>query len=595
MSAKRWFIMLICAALIVTASIALINICIDPFGVFGDDFMKWYSYDMTNNPKVAKFSYIDSRRGEYDAFVIGPSGASSLSPALLEKYTGLRWYNAFNYGADMEYTKRLAAYLIENHNPKQILLCVPIISASAYGETDTDIAYSQPLKAYWRMPFYFANPKYSMEKIKNYYGKSYLQQSFDVFNAENGTYNKSRRDAEAISTLDGYLETYPAFRGISGEVKLEYTDECVAAVAEIKALCESAGTELIVTTCPMLIEERVGYNYEDVKNFYEKLAEVSDFWDFTISAISRDPRYFYDTTHFRNSVGEMLVARIFGDDGIYIPDDLGVLVTPENAATAAWVEPAAESHTKEIPIITYHHIAEEGDSSVAVSPSRFEEQMRTLYEEGYSAVSLTEIRDYVVKGADLPEKPIIITFDDGYMSNYDYAYPILKQYNFKATIFAIGISFGKDTYKETGEPIIPHFGEMEAREMVQSGLISIQSHTYDMHQTEDYDFPFREGVLRMNGESEGDYIAALYEDYARFEELLKTTTGEQLFAISYPRGLSDELSSIALHDRGISISFSIENGIGTLVKGLPQSLLGMKRMNVSGQMTGQELIKMIER
>ncbi len=52
----------------------------------------------------------------------------------------------------------------------------------------------------------------------------------------------------------------------------------------------------------------------------------------------------------------------------------------------------------------------------------------------------------------------------------------------KATIFAIGVSIGKDTYKDTDHAMTPHFGAAEMQEMVDSGLISIQSHTYDMHQ-----------------------------------------------------------------------------------------------------------------
>lgn len=86
------------------------------------------------------------------------------------------------------------------------------------------------------------------------------------------------------------------------------------------------------------------------------------------------------------------------------------------------------------------------------------------------------------KGEALPEKPVVITFDDGYQSNYEYAYPILKKYGMKATIFVIGSSVGKDEYKDTGLPMLPHFGVSEAREMENSGLISIQSHTYDLHQ-----------------------------------------------------------------------------------------------------------------
>ena len=590
MTAKRWFIMLICTVLLVALVIASINICIDPFGVFGDRFMGWYSYNMTNNPKTAKFTYIDQRKGSYDAFIVGPSGASGFSPALLEKYTGLRWYNAFNYGADMEYTKRLSAYLIENHQPKHLLLCVPVVSASAYATPVEEIGFRQPLKPYWKLPFYFANPKYSLDKIKNSFKKSYLQKSFDVFDPVTGTYNKSRRDAEAVGSLEEYLTEYPEFLNVSGSVDLEYIDECILAIAEIKALCERSGTKLTVATCPMLTREMNNYDFEEVKEFYEKLAKVSEFWDFTLSSVSTDPRYFYDATHFRNSVGEMMISRIFGDDSIYIPDNLGVLITPENASAIVWAEPAQDLHTRDIPILMYHNIAESGDESVTVSPSQFEGQMSSLYETGYSAISLYELQDYVFKGIEPPEKSVVITFDDGYLSNYSIAYPILKKYNFNATIFVIGVSFGNDTYKDTGIPSIPHFDADQAQEMIQSGLITIQSHTHDLHQVEGLDDNPRNGVLRMDGESEESYITALRGDYAQLALLVD----EKIFALSYPHGLSDELSRTVLRECGISITFSTENGIATFIKGLPQSLLEIKRLNVVQEMTGEQLINMIE-
>ncbi|MCL2153117.1 MAG: polysaccharide deacetylase family protein, partial [Oscillospiraceae bacterium] len=594
MAARRWFVMFICAVLLIVLAVVLPNVIVDPFGAFGDRFIKWNSYDMTNNPKVAKFSYIDQRIGDYDAFIIGPSGSSGFLPSTLEKYTGLRWYNMFNYGADLEYTKRLAEYLVEYHHPKQMLLCVPIVSGSTYKWSDGQLPNLQPLAPNWRIPYYFANPKYAINKIKLISARSYVQQGFDVFDAETGTYNKTRRDAEAIGHMDKYLEVYPEFIKISKVTRLTHTDECIAAVAEIKALCDSSGTDLIITTCPMYVGDMGNYDYQEVEYFLEQLALVSDYWDFTISSISTDPRYFYDEWHFRNSVGEMMVARVFGDDSAYIPGDLGIFVSHGDASRAVeafFKGPVAEDgYVREIPILSYHSILEEGNPGVTVSPGQFEEQMRALFDAGYSAVSLKQMRDFVLTGAPLPEKAVAITFDDGYLSNYEYAFPVLKKYAFNAAIFMIGVSFGQDTYKDTGDPIYPHFGAEEAREMVDSGLISIQSHTYDLHQVEERDDPFRKGVLRMDGESEEAYLAVLREDHRHFTELLAKTTGEELFALSYPYSQTSIFSSIAMREMGISMTFSLNHGVAELIKGLPQSLLELERINVEWGTSGEQLL-----
>ena len=86
------------------------------------------------------------------------------------------------------------------------------------------------------------------------------------------------------------------------------------------------------------------------------------------------------------------------------------------------------------------------------------------------------------------KKPVVITFDDGYLSNYQYAYPILKETGMVATIFVIGATVGNtEHYKNTNYPITPHFTFQQGAEMVASGIISIQSHTYDMHQWAPYE------------------------------------------------------------------------------------------------------------
>ncbi|MCL2699445.1 MAG: polysaccharide deacetylase family protein [Defluviitaleaceae bacterium] len=599
MTPKRWFIMLLCAVSVIAAAIAALNIVIDPFSVFGDRLMNWHSYGMTNNPKTAKLAYIDGRAGEFDAFIVGPSGASGFSPETLEKYTGLRWYNMFNYGADMEYTKRLAAYLIEEHQPEMLLLVVPVISASVYAAPVTDIIYNQPLTSLWRAPFLFADPQFSTDKVRNWFKRSYLQQPFDVFIAETGTYNKSRRDAEAIGSLEEYLAANPVFVDPHfWDIKLAFIEENAAAVEFVLETAERFGTEVIVTTTPMLAQELGRYDSDEIREFYAQIARASGgFWDFSFSAISGDARYFYDTTHFRNSVGGMMLARMFGDDSLFIPGDLGVWVTPDNAAETAEAfsmlappENQNSAYERKIPILMYHDLTEEEGS---VSPALFAEHMNALYNAGYTAVALTALKDYVLRGTELPERAVVITFDDGYLSNYTHGFPILRQYDFNAAIFAMGVSFGRDTHLASGKPIRPRFGEREARTMVESGLISIQSHTYDMHQVEGFDINPRTGILRMDGESEADYVYALRRDHALFAELIENATGEEVFALAYPFGFYDTLSAAVLRELGITMTFSTVHDHATLVKGLPQSLLEMNRFGIYGDMTGDRLVQMI--
>ena len=87
-----------------------------------------------------------------------------------------------------------------------------------------------------------------------------------------------------------------------------------------------------------------------------------------------------------------------------------------------------------VPVLMYHHLSEDVSSEAVVSPSKFESDIKTLKAEGFTGIFLSDLHDYLNGHADLPEKPIIITFDDGYTSNYDYAYPIAKEHEMKITI-----------------------------------------------------------------------------------------------------------------------------------------------------------------
>jgi len=601
MSAKRWFVMLGCIVFPIIAFIAALNMIVDPFSVFGDKFYSWHSYGMTWNPKTAKYDYLNNRIGEFDAFIIGPSGASSISPSVLEGYTGLRWYNTFNYGADMEYTKRLADYIVKKHRPQQILLCLPVISADAYDRTINDITYYQPLQMFWRAPFLFADSWYASRKIDLFPTISYFQQSFDSFVAETGEYDKTRRDAESIGSIDDYLAVYPEFVDPwYPKVKLEYIDECAAALAEIVATCQQYGTKLTIVTSPILADNAKVYDVQQVNAFYERITQISEFWDFSLSSVSHDPRYYYDTTHFRNSVGDMMLARIFSDGSVYIPEDFGIFVTRDNAADAASLfaridelHISAPMYTAQVPVLLYRHISDEAETPTTISPGRFEEHIRALYEAGYTALSLMDLCDYVYKGRELPERPVVITFDDGYLSVYTEAFPVLQRYGYDATVFITGAQFKSSRSINESGLSPPYLGVAEAIYMHRSGLISVQSQSYSMNRASPCDQSLRENVLQAEGETENKYIALFRHDFALMAELIKDSTGEDLFAFAYPNGVLNRNSATLLREQGILVTFSTDDGINTLIKGLPQSLHELKRLSVTEDMTGSDILNMV--
>ena len=247
-----------------------------------------------------------------------------------------------------------------------------------------------------------------------------------------------------------------------------------------------------------------------------------------------------------------------------------------------------------IPILMYHHFADDDSPGTIISAANFEKQLKILSDEGYTAISFQELCNFVYDGAGLPERPFIITIDDGYLSVYETAFPILSKYDMKATVFIIGVSHGKSLYKDTQYPIIPRFGDAEALEMTRSGVISIQSHSYDMHQHEPYEpGPFRKGVLQRGDESDEEYVEAFKADFGQAADQIEAMTGARPFVFSYPFGISDSRTDSLLRDMGVKVTLTITAGFNTVSTGKPESLLSMNRFNVPGDMTPEELLEMI--
>ena len=611
MNAKKWVLTFLLLALVLALGLAAFNYVTDPFAAFGDRFLNWFSYDETNNPRVAKISYLEQHHDEYDSYILGCSSTSSLQVSDFNKLYDANFYNLIMYGADMRDCEKIADYLIEHYEVKHLVLNVYLDNGFTYDDetdrltrnlhylTDPD---TSALSFYTR--YLFCDPRYGFAKLKNLRNDRLLPQSFDVFNEVTGEYDKRVRDVEPIGSMDTYLEAYPVFADYpkTGDFILGQTENCMKSVAAIKERCEAADVELVVVAAPVYIDYFQNFQAEDVANFYASLAKVTDFWDFSCSSVSCEPRYFYDATHFRNAVGSMIAARIAGDDSVYIPDDFGTYVTADTPSSyfSEVLQATAlpdETVSRDVPVLMWHNLAEESSGDMTISVDTFRAQIEALHEAGFRTVSLQQLYDYVHFGTELPGKPIVLTFDDGYFSNYEYAFPILQEYDMQATIFAIGVSVGKDTYKDTDHAMTPHFGADEAREMVDSGLISVQSHTFDMHQWppfEDGNAQVRETLLPFDGEADADYEAAVEADFAESRELLESITGQPVNALAFPEGAYVTLTQDALRSAGAELTFTTVRAVNTVVKGLPQSLCAMPRFGMTESADMSALVAELE-
>jgi len=133
-----------------------------------------------------------------------------------------------------------------------------------------------------------------------------------------------------------------------------------------------------------------------------------------------------------------------------------------------------------LPILMYHKVEEipprPGYLLNYVTPRRFAEHLEALRKWGYTPIALEHWLEARSAGTKLPESPVVFTFDDGFRSNYEIAWPILQKYDATATIFLVADFVGETNRWDVSEPQAPLLGAEEILRM-QAGGIRFGSHT----------------------------------------------------------------------------------------------------------------------
>jgi len=194
-----------------------------------------------------------------------------------------------------------------------------------------------------------------------------------------------------------------------------------------------------------------------------------------------------------------------------------------------------------IPVLNYHQVEPKDGNPLTLWPEQFEAQMEYLAAEGYTTITIDEMMDALENGTSLPEKSVIITFDDGYADNYEYAYPILKKYGFKATIFLI-YDF-TNTYPN-------YLTWDQVAEMKASGLIHFESHT-----------------MTHANLAELTSVDELRHEIADSHDLLSEKLGYDMHYIAYPGGRVNEEIERITSAAGYRGGFTVHYGLSTPAEG----------------------------
>lgn len=230
-----------------------------------------------------------------------------------------------------------------------------------------------------------------------------------------------------------------------------------------------------------------------------------------------------------------------------------------------------------IPVLMYHRIGDpstDWDSHYSVTPRNFTQQMGKLARKGYRACSLGEFLSWLDQSKPLPEKTVLITFDDGFCGVHDHAAPVLRELNWPYTVFMVSDKLGQPADWSTHDLAdrsrqLMNRGELEG--LLSAGA-SIQSHSASH--------------VDLTGLPDQD----LEREIVRSRESLAALTGQAVLAIAYPYGRHDERVTKLARSAGYRVGFSVIPGFNR-----PQTdRLSLRRLDVFGTDSAAQLLRKLE-
>lgn len=227
-----------------------------------------------------------------------------------------------------------------------------------------------------------------------------------------------------------------------------------------------------------------------------------------------------------------------------------------------------------VPIIMYHSILKNPsyNEKYIVSVNNLEEDLRFLKENGYGTVTVKNLTDYVYDGKPLCDKPVMLTFDDGFYNNMAYLLPLLEKYDSRAVISIVGEYTDSASENPDKNPAYAYLDWEDCRKMLQSGHIELQNHSYGFHNLKGE----RKGSKKISWETEEHYREMLKSDLGTMQDKMKAELGIVPEAYTYPFGMVSEASFDAVKELGFKASFSCSEGV-SLITDDPECLYMLKR------------------
>jgi peptidoglycan/xylan/chitin deacetylase (PgdA/CDA1 family) len=234
----------------------------------------------------------------------------------------------------------------------------------------------------------------------------------------------------------------------------------------------------------------------------------------------------------------------------------------------------SEKQTVCVPIMMYHQVKNREFGKDVISPYEFESDLKFLAEHDYHTITMTQLIDYVYDEKTLPDNPIILTFDDGYLNTYKYVFPLLKKYQMKIVLSIVGKCTDDFSRVVDNNVNYAHMTWNQVIEMEEAQAAEIQNHSYNLHKI----CNGRYGCGQMRNESIPTYEQCLTEDINMLQKKIYHATKHMPNTFTYPYGKFNDNTDAIIKKLGFRATLTVGYGVNLVSCGRPQDLFNLKRI-----------------
>jgi hypothetical protein len=338
MSHKKWFRIVVFVAIFFLLGTAVINYVVDPFDIFHTQI---FDHQYQPNERYRQIEFLYKNHTQYNSYILGSSRVGTIDPQFIEKYiVGSRFYNCVeSLATNHDYLMNLKYFLDNKYELKNIYLQIDLdINMIEHKMSDDDyLRKYHPFNLGKSKFTYYMQYLFMKPAIKNIYKKIEwkLKNKYSPIQIDENSGKYSWIEAEKLieSDQNAYIKSQSNLN--INEVNRTRGGQCIEEnindLKELVRLCRENNISLIIFTTPNNYNVIDTFDTKIYMRFLNELANVTPYWDFSgYNTITLDNKYYYESSHYRPIVAQLVAARIFNDNSIDVPDDFGVLVNQSN-------------------------------------------------------------------------------------------------------------------------------------------------------------------------------------------------------------------------------------------------------------------------